>query len=123
MVAIRPQAWSGSRDGLVSACMSRTVLLIIVFAFVLTGCSGTPSADTLGADLYGVSCARCHGTDLNGGIGPALDAGSKTALVLTDEQIADVIRVGPGAMPGFGRLTDEQVDSLVDYLRQRQADG
>lgn len=103
--------------------MPRTVLLIVVLALAVASCSGTPSPDTLGGELYGISCARCHGPDLGGGIGPALDAGSDTALVLTDEQIANVIRVGPGAMPGFGRLTDEQIASLVEYIRERQAEG
>lgn len=103
--------------------MSRLLILVLVFAMATVACAGAPSADTLGADLYDVSCSRCHGRDLGGGIGPALDAGSNSAVALTDEQLSDVIRVGPGAMPAFGRLTDEQVASLVDYLRERQEDG
>lgn len=43
------------------------------------------------------------------------------AASLTDAQIAGVISVGPGAMPSFARnLTDEQVESLIDYLREQQ---
>lgn len=103
--------------------MVRTLFLVVALALAATACSGGPGPDTFGEDLYRASCARCHGADLGGGIGPALDEGSDTALVLTDEQITNVIRVGPGAMPAFGRLTDEQVASLVEYLRQRQAGG
>jgi hypothetical protein len=47
----------------------------------------------------------------------AIDRGSNTHLNLTDEQIAGVITVGPGNMPGFSRFTAEQVDSLVVYVR------
>lgn len=103
--------------------MRRLTLLITAVAFAAISCAGSPSAETLGADLYNVSCARCHGGNLEGGIGPAVDADSNTALALTDEQIANVILVGPGAMPAFGQLSDDQIQSLVDYLRRRHADG
>lgn len=99
--------------------MSKLTLLVAAIALVGISCAGSPGDDTFGAELYNVSCARCHGGDLEGGIGPALDATSNTALVLTDDQIANVIRVGPGAMPAFGQLTDDQIASLVDYLRER----
>jgi mono/diheme cytochrome c family protein len=59
----------------------------------------------------------CHGLDGSGGIGTEIDDGSNTDVNLTDEQIAGVITVGPGNMPGFGRLTPGQVDSLVAYVR------
>jgi len=86
---------------------------------VAAGCSG-PANDAFGADLYSSSCAHCHGSDLAGGIGPPLGAGSNAAT-LTDQQIVDVIRIGPGAMTSFGsRFTEAQLDSLVDYLRTEQ---
>jgi len=98
----------------------RSVLVVaMLFAVVLTGCSDA-SEGKYGADLFGTTCAHCHGSDLGGGVGPPLGAGSGAAS-LTDEQIVGVINVGPGAMPAFGgRLSDEQIDSLIDYLRERQ---
>ena len=87
-------------------------------AVLVAGCGGSSSSLT-GQELYEQSCASCHGSLGGGGVGPALDAGSDAAS-LSDEQIAGVIRVGPGSMPGFERLTDEQVDSLVEYLRTLQ---
>ncbi len=99
----------------------RVVLVAVTLvAVLLTGCSDA-SEGKYGADLFGTTCAHCHGSDLAGGVGPPLGAGSGAAS-LTDEQIAGVIGVGPGAMPSFAsRLTDEQVESLIDYLRERQA--
>ena len=92
---------------------------IMFMAVVLTGC-GESSEGKYGEDLYGTTCAHCHGSDLAGGVGPPLGAGSNAAS-LSDEQIAGVISVGPGAMPAFAnRLAEEQVDSLVDYLREQQ---
>ncbi|MCP3999262.1 MAG: cytochrome c, partial [bacterium] len=63
------------------------------------------------------SCATCHGLVGEGGIGDAIDAGTNTDVGLSDEQIAGVITVGPGNMPGYSRLSAEQVDSLVRYVR------
>ena len=98
----------------------RTVLVVVMLvAVVLTACSDA-SEGKYGADLFGVTCAHCHGSDLDGGVGPPLGAGSGAAS-LTDEQIAGVISVGPGAMPPFGgRLSDEQIASLIDYFREEQ---
>ena len=95
------------------------LVAIMIMAVVLTGC-GESSEGEYGEDLYGTTCAHCHGSDLAGGVGPPLGAGSNAAS-LSDEQIAGVISVGPGAMPAFAnRLIEEQVDSLVDYLREQQ---
>ncbi len=86
---------------------------------IIAGCSG-PDAATFGGELYSSACAHCHGSGLAGGIGPALGPGSN-AVNLTDQQIVDVIRIGPGAMTSFGdRFSQDQLDSLVDYLRAQQ---
>ena len=82
----------------------------------LSGCA-VPSENLKGEDLYVRSCATCHGIQGDGGIGLDIGTGSNTDLNLTDEQIAGVITVGPGNMPGFPRLTPEQVNSLVVYIR------
>ncbi len=82
---------------------------------ILSGCASNEYL--LGEDLYVRSCATCHGLDGDGGIGLDIGSGSNTDLSLTDEQIAGVITVGPGNMPGFSRLTPEQVNSLVVYVR------
>lgn len=98
--------------------MAGIASIAIVVAAV--GCGEGPEGK-FGEVLYEHSCSSCHGADLQGWIGPPLGSGSG-AVDLTDEQLAGATRVGPGAMPGFGRLTDEQIDSLVVYLRHRQQD-
>jgi mono/diheme cytochrome c family protein len=103
-----------------AACIAAAVLTL-----GLTACTD-PFAGKTGEALYGQACAQCHGGDLSGGTGPDIGAGSNTDLNLSDRQLAGVIEVGPGSMPGFGdRLTPEQVDSLVTYVRsaQRASDG
>jgi len=98
----------------------RTFVATIATALLfISGCSG-PDADTFGAELYSSACAHCHGSDLAGGVGPALGSGSNAAT-LSDQQIVDVVRIGPGAMTSFGdRFSQAQLDSLVDYLRTLQ---
>ena len=89
--------------------------ILLVVLVLLGGCA--PGDDLLGEDLYVRSCATCHGLDGDGGIGLDIGPGSNTDLNLSDEQIAGVITVGPGNMPGFPRLTPEQLSSLVSYVR------
>jgi mono/diheme cytochrome c family protein len=98
----------------------RVVLLALMLVTVLlVGCSDA-SEGKFGDELFGTTCAHCHGSDLAGGVGPPLGLGSGAAS-LTDEQISGVISVGPGAMPSFAsRLTDDQIESLIDYLREQQ---
>jgi len=91
------------------------VAIVLLILFVLGGCA--PGEDLLGEDLYVRSCAACHGLDGDGGIGLDIGPGSNTDVNLTDEQIAGVITVGPGNMPGFPRLTPDQLSSLVAYVR------
>ena len=92
------------------------LIFVMLLSLVLVGCA-QPS-ELFGEELYLRSCAACHGIDGNGGIGLDIGAGSNTDLNLADEQIAGVIIVGPGNMPGFPRLTSEQVASLVTYVRE-----
>ena len=72
-------------------------------------------------DLFRAGCARCHDDDGSGGIGPAIGtADSNAAQNLTDDMIRGVIRVGPGRMPAFSEITEDQVDSVIAYLRALQ---
>lgn len=102
--------------------MSPVVRLAVTVLAVLiaVGCSDRLEGK-FGEELYQEGCAHCHGVDLSGGTGPDIGPGSNADVELSDQQIGDVIRVGPGAMPGFGgRLTDGQIDSLIEYLRVEQ---
>ncbi len=91
----------------------------LAVTLLLAGCS--PSTEGLhGAELYEQVCAACHRSDGSGNAGPAIGPGSGS-VGLSDEQLAGVITVGPGAMPAFSRLTDEQVESLVAHIRTLQS--
>ena len=70
-----------------------------------------------GYELFSNNCASCHSSaGVGGALGHAIYApGLKPASTL---QIAEAVRVGPGAMPAFGpeTLDDHQLESLVRYV-------
>lgn len=99
--------------------MRRSVTSLVLLV-VLTGCSlGGPAEDATGEEIYTELCARCHGPDLNGGVGPALGPGANSASE-PDEYLEFTIINGRGRMPSFSSLSDQQVDRLVDYIREVQ---
>jgi ubiquinol-cytochrome c reductase cytochrome c subunit len=75
----------------------------------------------IGQQLYTANCAACHNSAGSGG---ALGQGYFAPAVTRADslQVAEAVRVGPGAMPAFGPgvITDEQLASItryVDHLR------
>jgi mono/diheme cytochrome c family protein len=79
----------------------------------------------LGKSLYANACAACHGTEGEGGSGPALNS----LQILSrhdDATLAQTIIYGPrrpsSIMPPFGdRLTSVEVDALVRFVRSWEA--
>jgi cbb3-type cytochrome c oxidase subunit III len=80
-----------------------------------------PAPDA-GGDLFKQKCAMCHGADGKGyaALKTPDFTDPKVQASLTDAQIIETIKNGkPGtAMPPFkDSLTDDQIASLVKYLR------
>jgi cytochrome c oxidase subunit 2 len=75
----------------------------------------------LGAELWAGVCAKCHGPDGEGGIGPRI-AGS---VVLSDpEAVEDLVRNGRRTMPAVGvGWTSEQMNALTTYLQDSPPSG
>lgn len=68
-----------------------------------------------GRGVYQERCASCHGGNGEGASGPTL-AGVADRLTI-DDHVA-VVRDGRGEMPGWdGRLSDEEIEAVVDYER------
>lgn len=92
----------------------------VVAAVALSACDGGPPPDASGEEIYLQSCARCHGEDLGGGIGPPL-GGDSAAAHQPDEFYHQTIADGRGRMPSFSQtLTEGQIDRVVEYLRIEQ---
>ena len=97
-------------------------LAIATFLGSTAGLGFGQSADNSAASLYKTNCASCHGPDGRGSaVGKSLHAAdfhSPQVQQQSDEQLAAVIAQGRGNMPPFGsRLSKDQIDGLVKYLR------
>ncbi|WP_416149334.1 c-type cytochrome [Salipaludibacillus sp. HK11] len=101
------------------------ILLIIVLSFVGVNIgpdtaseNGEENAEEqefddpieLGESIYAGQCAGCHGGDLSGGVGPALDSGDYSA-----DDIVDAIAEGPGTMPD-NIVSGDEAQAVADYI-------
>jgi cytochrome c553 len=121
------------------------ILLVLIIGAVLTACSGSiiPSFELLPAEssdpapgagigtvipgvseetltLYGSNCASCHGTvGAGSAFAPALNSPVLRSRLDDDALMAAIANGRPGtAMPAWnGRLSDEQITSLVTLIR------
>ncbi len=92
------------------------------------GADGPTTALERGERIYAANCAQCHGADLAGtDRGPSLLSPVYGPDQVSDAAMADVIRNGAeqrlfefGPMAGNGALSDEQIDSIIVYVRSQQ---
>jgi mono/diheme cytochrome c family protein len=89
----------------------------VALSILVSGCSET---STDGAVLYRKFCAACHGSDLSGGVGTSLAAGTRAAAQ-DDAAYRAVIRDGTTGMPATG-LDELQIDAVIAYVRQLQGE-
>jgi cytochrome c oxidase subunit II len=77
----------------------------------------TPAA--LGAQIYGSVCAKCHGPDVAGEIGPKLEG---NPIVADPTQVRTVVTQGIRTMPAVGRgWSNAELRGLTTFLRQSVA--
>jgi mono/diheme cytochrome c family protein len=92
--------------------------VVALFANEPGGGSGATAKSGPGYDVYLANCARCHGQDGQGGVGPKLAGG---AVVRAFPDPADQIRLvedGEGSMPSFkGNLSRAEIEDVVAYTR------
>ncbi|MEI9949493.1 MAG: cytochrome c [Pseudomonadota bacterium] len=86
--------------------------------------TGPEQAAERAGQTFNTICGRCHGADGKGGVAPEgvnaprnfCDAAFQVSR--TDEQLKQVIRMGKGAMPGFGNsFSDVDLQGLVGKIR------
>jgi cytochrome c551 len=106
------------------------IILAGFLVFLLFNYEGTPHAGkavekTAGGktdtsakaeEIASTSCITCHGDNLQGGAGPALNKiGSKYA----QDDIENIIKKGKGAMPA-GVITPEEAKIVAAWLAQKK---
>ncbi len=92
-------------------------LLLSVYA---CGGGGVPD-DATGREIYVQVCARCHGDDLTGQVGPALVGEGAKSVDRPESYLVQSISAGIGSMPAMrGTLTEEQIRRAARYVMERQ---
>jgi mono/diheme cytochrome c family protein len=77
--------------------------------------AATTPGETMGAQVFGMHCATCHGPRGEGNLGPSLVS---VANRLTVSEELNIVRTGRGRMPAFrSGLTDAEIAAVVDYTR------
>jgi plastocyanin/mono/diheme cytochrome c family protein len=119
-------------------------LFVIVYAFYDQGLPGVEGSSRLdaakreqylesvkrGYNLYEANCARCHGEQGQGGIGPVLNDQGKLLAHLTPQYLMNVLTVGGRYVCGDanslmgvwadtngGPLNYREIEELIDWLR------
>ena len=91
--------------------------------FVVSIVQAKPGPDGAATSAtFRTKCAMCHGPDGSGSaVGKSMnvpDLRSPEVQKVPDAQLAQIISDGKGGMPSFkGTLTEDQVHSLVTYVR------
>jgi len=104
----------------------RAAALLAGAALLLVACGGgsdeTYTPPTSGVGIYKANCATCHGSSGQGFVGPSL-AGTVAKYPNVADEIA-VVTNGRNEMPAWGgRLTPEQIATVVGYTRNEFSTG
>jgi mono/diheme cytochrome c family protein len=102
----------------VLAVVAAAVFVLLLFTNEPDSGGGGGAQAAPGAALYAQNCARCHGSDGGGGLGPQLSDGqAKKDFPDEADQVAFVTK-GQGGMPAFGgSLSPEEIQQVVAYTR------
>lgn len=109
----------------------KIIIFSLLIVFMLAGCSGSKEGQSnedvtdnndvqlnselieKGEKIVKTSCIGCHGSDLNGDMGPSLHN-----LSLTKEEIIDVLIRGKGSMPPITAKDNEE--AVAEFLLSLQ---
>lgn len=78
--------------------------------------AGDATTAAAGEEVYKQSCLSCHGGNLEGGFGPALD---KTGANYSKEEILDIIHNGKGQMPA-NVVEGEDAEAVAAWLAEKK---
>ena len=106
----------------------RLVVAAVLLAFV-AGCGGSdedssspPASAGGGEQLFKDNCSACHtlaAAGASGKVGPNLDQ-----LKPGPDLVTSQVNSGGGAMPSFkGKLTDDQIKQIADYVSSNAGKG
>jgi cytochrome c551 len=97
---------------------------LVFLLFIYNGPSTSETANAEGESVHASNpeeivnstCITCHGENLQGGGGPALD---KIGSKLSQNEIEDIINNGKNGMPS-GLISGEDVTVVAEWLSQKK---
>lgn len=100
--------------------MKKVFVMLVVLGFTMMLAKPAMADDA--EALYKSKCQICHGADGKGSAaGQKLgvrDFRSPEVAKESDPELTKITKEGKGKMPKFeGKLTDEQIKSLIKYIR------
>ncbi|WP_235560882.1 c-type cytochrome [Bacillus sp. FJAT-28004] len=110
---------------IVMTCLFSVTLLFSLAACGGKGNSATDKSNALDGpeeviSVYKANCVSCHGTGLQGRVGPATNL-QKVGERMSASDITKQIEQGEGSMPAFKeRLTAEEIAGLSDWLASKK---
>ncbi|ADC65490.1 cytochrome c class I [Ferroglobus placidus DSM 10642] len=88
----------------------RWLLIFLLFAF--------PVAAEDGKSIYEKKCQMCHGEKGDGQKDKGVDFSDPEFWKdKSYEEVYDAIKNGKGKMPAFPELSDEEIKSVIEYIR------
>ena len=90
--------------------------VVLTIFLLVSACTSEPTQElSSGKQIYEARCSACHGSNLEGRVGPALDTASPAAS-MPDSYWIQTITKGKGSMPAQ-RLTDQEVELVIEYIK------
>jgi quinoprotein glucose dehydrogenase len=77
--------------------------------------AGLPTIQEIGRAVYEQNCQVCHGVDLKGTRGPAIDNSVST---MGEPAVRAFIQKGGGMMPSFAKMPAQPMNELMAFLKQ-----
>lgn len=104
----------------VLAVIAAAVFLVLLFTNEPDsgGSAGGGGNASPGAVVFASNCARCHGSDGGGGLGPKLSDGQVVKDFPDAADQITFVKKGQGGMPGFAdTLSPQEIQQVVEYTR------
>lgn len=102
---------------------SRVFLAVVAMSFLYLPTALAEGDPKVGAQVYKLNCAACHGANLQGGIAPALK-GNTLIMSGDDAKVLEVISEGrtDKGMPAWkDQLQEQQIMDIVALLKNPDA--
>lgn len=95
------------------------ILMMSSITILMTACGGQAASELQGPDdavaVFKQRCMQCHGTELQGKMGPESNL-QRIGATLTKEQIISVIHNGGERMPAINGISGEDAEKVAAWL-------